>query len=29
MDGLAYGAVVDFALFHLDIGGNTYQLVRV
>ena len=25
IDRLAYGAVVDFALFHLDIGGNTYN----
>jgi signal peptidase II len=25
IDRLAYGAVVDFALFHLDIGGNTYS----
>jgi signal peptidase II len=24
IDRLAYGAVVDFALFHLQIGGNTY-----
>jgi signal peptidase II len=24
IDRLAYGWVVDFALFHLDIGGNTY-----
>jgi signal peptidase II len=25
IDRLAYGWVVDFALFHLDIGGNTYN----
>jgi signal peptidase II len=25
IDRLAYGAVVDFALFHLDIGGNSYN----
>jgi signal peptidase II len=25
IDRLAYGAVVDFALFHLDIGENTYS----
>ncbi len=25
IDRFAYGAVVDFALFHLDIGGNTYN----
>ena len=25
IDRLVYGAVVDFALFHLDIGGNTYS----
>ncbi len=25
IDRLAYGAVVDFALFHLDIGGNNYS----
>jgi signal peptidase II len=25
IDRLAYGAVVDFALFHLDIGQNTYS----
>ena len=25
IDRLAYGAVIDFALFHLDIGGNTYN----
>jgi len=25
VDRLAYGAVVDFALFHVDIGGNTYN----
>ena len=25
IDRVAYGAVVDFALFHLDIGGNTYS----
>ena len=24
IDRLAYGAVVDFALFHIEIGGNTY-----
>jgi signal peptidase II len=24
IDRLAYGAVVDFALFHVQIGGNTY-----
>ncbi len=24
IDRLAYGAVVDFALFHVDIGGNPY-----
>jgi signal peptidase II len=24
IDRLAYGAVVDFALFHIQIGGNTY-----
>ena len=25
IDRLAYGAVVDFALFHVEIGGNTYN----
>jgi signal peptidase II len=25
IDRLAYGAVVDFALFHINIGGNTYN----
>ena len=25
IDRLAYGAVVDFALFHVQIGGNTYN----
>src|SRR5215831_9470201 len=25
VDRLAYGAVVDFALFHVEIGGNTYN----
>jgi len=25
IDRFAYGAVVDFALFHLRIGGNTYN----
>ena len=25
IDRIAYGAVVDFALFHLRIGGNTYN----
>ena len=25
IDRFAYGAVVDFALFHLDIGGKTYH----
>jgi signal peptidase II len=25
IDRLAYGAVVDFALFHLQIGGNSYN----
>jgi signal peptidase II len=25
IDRLAYGAVVDFALFHLQIGGNTFN----
>jgi signal peptidase II len=25
IDRFAYGAVVDFALFHLQIGGNTYD----
>lgn len=25
IDRLAYGAVVDFALFHIEIGGNTYN----
>jgi signal peptidase II len=25
IDRLAYGAVVDFALFHLDIGANAYS----
>ncbi|MGD4082646.1 signal peptidase II, partial [Xanthomonas citri pv. citri] len=25
IDRFAYGAVVDFALFHLEIGGNTYN----
>lgn len=25
IDRLAYGAVVDFALFHIEIGGNTYS----
>jgi signal peptidase II len=25
IDRLAYGAVVDFALFHLQIGGNTFS----
>ena len=25
IDRLAYGAVVDFALFHAQIGGKTYN----
>lgn len=25
IDRLVYGAVVDFALFHVQIGGNTYS----
>ena len=25
IDRVAYGAVVDFALFHVQIGGNTYN----
>ena len=25
IDRLAYGAVVDFALFHVEFGGNTYH----
>ena len=25
IDRLAYGAVVDFALFHVQIGGKTYN----
>ena len=25
VDRLAYGAVVDFALFHVQIGGNTFN----
>src|SRR6184192_4215221 len=25
IDRLAYGAVVDFALFHVEIGGTTYN----
>jgi signal peptidase II len=25
IDRLAYGAVVDFALFHIEISGNTYN----
>jgi signal peptidase II len=25
IDRLAYGAVVDFALFHIEIGGSTYN----
>jgi signal peptidase II len=25
IDRLAYGAVVDFALFHIDIAGTTYN----
>ncbi len=25
IDRFAYGAVVDFALFHIQIGGNTYN----
>jgi len=25
IDRFAYGAVVDFALFHVQIGGNTYH----
>ncbi|MET4803725.1 signal peptidase II [Bradyrhizobium sp. LB11.1] len=25
IDRLAYGAVVDFALFHIEIGGDTYN----
>ena len=25
IDRFAYGAVVDFALFHVEIGGNTYN----
>jgi signal peptidase II len=25
IDRLAYGAVVDFALFHIEIAGNTYS----
>ena len=29
IDRFAYGAVVDFALFHVQIGGKYLQLVRV
>ena len=29
IDSLAYGAVVDFALFHVQIGEKAPQLVRV
>ena len=29
IDSLAYGAVVDFALFHVQIGEKDLQLVRV
>ena len=29
IDRLAYGAVVDFALFHVQFGGENLQLVRV
>ncbi len=25
IDRLAYGAVIDFALFHVEIGGNTFN----
>jgi signal peptidase II len=25
IDRVAYGAVVDFALFHIEIGGNTFN----
>ncbi|OKO76535.1 lipoprotein signal peptidase [Bradyrhizobium sp. NAS80.1] len=25
IDRMAYGAVVDFALFHIEIGGNTFN----
>jgi signal peptidase II len=25
IDGIAYGAVVDFALFHVEIAGKTYS----
>jgi signal peptidase II len=25
IDRLAYGAVIDFALFHIEVGGNTYN----
>jgi signal peptidase II len=25
IDRLAYGAVVDFALFHIELGGQTYN----
>ncbi|QQO15835.1 signal peptidase II [Bradyrhizobium diazoefficiens] len=25
IDRFAYGAVIDFALFHIEIGGNTYN----
>lgn len=25
IDRFAYGAVIDFALFHVEIGGNTYN----
>lgn len=25
IDRLAYGAVVDFALFHIEVGGKTYN----
>jgi len=25
IDRVVYGAVVDFALFHIEIGGNTYS----
>ena len=28
IDRFAYGAEVDFALFHLQIGGKPFQLVR-
>ena len=29
IDRLAWGAVVDFALLHVEIGGKNLQLVRV